>query len=66
VRILLTVDEGTYTGATMGDPHPISWSHAYSGGRAWYTAMGHTVESYTEPIFLQHLAGGILLAAGLR
>lgn len=66
VRILLTVDEGSYTGATMGDPHPISWAHAYSGGRAWYTAMGHTIESYSEPIFLQHLAGGILWAAGLR
>lgn len=66
VRILLTVDEGTYTGASMGDPHPISWSHTYAGGRAWYTAMGHTIESYTEPLFVQHLTGGILWAAGLR
>ena len=66
VRILLTVDEGTYTGATMGAPHPISWSHTYAGGRAWYTAMGHTIESYTESLFVQHLTGGILWAAGLR
>jgi type 1 glutamine amidotransferase len=66
VRILLTVDEQTYTGATMGPPHPLAWSHTSNGGRAWYTAMGHTSASYAEPLFLQHLAGGILWAAGLR
>lgn len=66
VRTLLTVDEGTYTGGTMGAPHPISWSRSVAQGRAWYTAMGHTIESYAEPLFLQHLRGGILWAANLR
>jgi type 1 glutamine amidotransferase len=66
VRILLRVDEDTYSGGVMGDPHPISWSRALGNGRAWYTAMGHTSESYAEPLFLHHLAGGILWAAGLR
>ena len=48
----------------MGTNHPISWYHEYDGGRAWYTAMGHTAESYKEPLFLNHLLGGIRWAAG--
>ncbi len=65
IRVLATVDESTYQGAVMGSPHPIAWSHTFDGGRAWYTAMGHTIESYAEPDFLDHLLGGILWAAGL-
>ena len=65
VRVLVSVDESTYEGAVMGSPHPIAWSHVFDGGRAWYTAMGHTAESYAEPDFLDHLLGGVLWAAGL-
>lgn len=49
----------------MGADHPISWLHAYDGGRAWYTAIGHTIESYGERLFLEHLLGGINWAAGV-
>jgi type 1 glutamine amidotransferase len=48
----------------MGD-HPIAWYQEYAGGRAWYTAGGHTRESYAEPLFLEHLLGGIEYAAGV-
>jgi type 1 glutamine amidotransferase len=65
VRVLMQVDEMTYTGGTMGKNHPISWYHEYDGGRAWYTAMGHTTESYSDPLFLRHLSGGIRWAAGV-
>ncbi len=65
VHVLLTVDEKTYKGGIMGTDHPLAWYHAYDGGRAWYTAMGHTSESYHEPLFQQHLWGGILYAVGL-
>jgi type 1 glutamine amidotransferase len=64
VRILLALDETTYAGGSMGALHPITWYHQYDGGRAWYTAMGHTTASYSEPLFLEHLAGGVLWAAG--
>src|SRR5579859_4975430 len=64
VHVLLTVDERTYQGGVMGANHPIAWYHAFDGGRSWYTAMGHTSESYAEPLFLSHLWGGILYAAG--
>jgi type 1 glutamine amidotransferase len=63
-RVLATLDETSYEGGTMGDPHPIAWYHYFDGGRAWYTGLGHTPESYAEPEFLDHLAGGILWAAG--
>lgn len=65
VNILLTIDEDSYNGGGMGNDHPMAWYHEYDGGRSWYTAMGHTNDSYTEPLFLEHLLGGIQYAAGL-
>ena len=64
VHVLMTVDEKTYIGGTMGADHPIAWYHEYDGGHAWYTALGHTSESYYEPLFLAHLWGGITYAIG--
>ena len=64
VRVLMTLDETTYAARdwAMGGDHPIAWSHEFDGGRAWYTAGGHTEESYSEPLFLAHLLGGIRYA----
>ncbi len=65
VHVLMTVDERTYDpgDGAMGADHPISWWHAYDGGRAWYTALGHTDSTYSEPLFLGFLLGGIRYAA---
>jgi type 1 glutamine amidotransferase len=65
VRVLATLDEATYSDGAMGADHPISWCHEVDGGRSWYTAMGHTKESYAEPLFRLHLLGGIESAAGV-
>jgi cytochrome c len=65
VQVLATVDEGTYSGGAMGADHPIAWCQTIDGGRSWYTAMGHTKESYAEPLFRLHLLGGIESAAGV-
>jgi cytochrome c len=67
VHVLASLDESTYDPGpgAMGAEHPIAWCHDYDGGRAWYTGMGHTIESYSEPGFLQHLLGGIQTAAGV-
>jgi type 1 glutamine amidotransferase len=65
VHVLAALDESTYSGGAMGADHPIAWSQYYDGGRAWYTASGHTSESYAEPLFQAHLLGGILFAAGV-
>ena len=65
VNVLATVDESTYDAGpdAMGADHPITWWHDYDGGRSWYTAMGHTSDSYAEPLFLQLILGGIMYAA---
>ena len=65
VHVLATIDESTYQGGGMGHDHPIAWCHEFDGGRALYTAGGHTNESYAEPAFLQHLLGGIRWTAGV-
>jgi uncharacterized protein len=66
VHVLITIDEKTYKGGVMGADHPIAWYHDFEGGRAWYTALGHTSESYSEPLFLAHLWGGIIYAASIN
>src|SRR3954471_7113096 len=74
VRVLAEVDERTYDprgysipggSPGMGRHHPISWCQPYDGGRAFYTAMGHKAEYYSEPLLLAHLLGGIRMAAGV-
>jgi cytochrome c len=64
IQVLATLDEKTYEGGKNGDNHPIIWYHEVDGGRAWYTGLGHTKESYSEPLFLRHLLEGIKYAIG--
>src|SRR6266404_977565 len=64
IHVLVEIDEKSYEGGTNGDHHPMSWYHDFEGGRAWYTNMGHTEATYTEPLFLQHLLGGLRYAIG--
>ena len=64
IKVLATLDEQSYRGGANGSNHPIAWYHEYDGGRAFYTGGGHTRESYGEPLFLQHLLGGIQYAIG--
>jgi type 1 glutamine amidotransferase len=65
IVVLATVDESTYEGGTMGLEHPIAWAQEYDGGRAFYTAGGHTIESYSEEVFRDHIAAGLRWAAGI-
>ena len=64
VHVLATLDERTYSGGTMGGDHPIAWCQAYDGGRSFYTGGGHTSAAFAEPLFLDHLWGGLAWAAG--
>ena len=72
INYILTVDEKTYDpkvqwgekiGNGMGEFHPISWYHEYDGGRAFYTALGHMPETYSDKLFMEHIFGGIYWAA---
>lgn len=64
VHVLASLNERSYEGGSMGYDHPLSWCHHMDGGRSWYTAMGHTSESYTERDFVEHVYKGLLWAAG--
>lgn len=63
-NVLMTVDEDSYQGGMDMGYHPIAWFHEYDGGRAFYTGLGHTSESYTEELFLTHLQKGVEYAIG--
>jgi type 1 glutamine amidotransferase len=56
--LLMTLDPGSIGEADV-NPNPVSWVRTVDGGRLFYTALGHTSESYSEPFFLKHVAGGL-------
>ena len=66
VHVLATYNPTSYEGHTMGPDHPIMWCHNFDGGRSWYTGLGHAPSAFSdEPLFVQHLLGGIEWAAGV-
>ncbi|WP_316830615.1 ThuA domain-containing protein [Pedobacter aquatilis] len=64
IKVLITIDESSYKGGKNGNFHPFSWYHSFDGGRSFYTSMGHTDETWIDPMFLKHLYGGIEYAIG--
>ncbi|MBS1916924.1 MAG: ThuA domain-containing protein [Bacteroidetes bacterium] len=64
IKVLMTIDEKSYEGGKNGDDHPMAWYHEFDGGRVFYTELGHTEESYAEPLYLKHILGGIKYAIG--
>jgi type 1 glutamine amidotransferase len=65
VHVLFCADEQSYQGGKNGKYHPLAWYHNYDGGRAFYTALGHFSEAYTNPLFLKHLLAGLQYAMGI-
>ena len=65
VKVLIKIDETSYTGGKNGDNHPMAWCHTYEGGKIFYTELGHTQESYSDPLYLQHILGGIKYSMGM-
>jgi type 1 glutamine amidotransferase len=66
LNVLIKIDENSYKGGENGSNHPMSWYHAYDGGRSFYTELGHTDASYADPLYLKHLLGGIKYAIGKK
>ena len=64
IKVLAYLDENSYEGGTNGSNHPIAWYHEFDGGRAFYTGGGHQDSSFSEPLFVNHLLGGIKYAMG--
>jgi type 1 glutamine amidotransferase len=66
-HILATADETTYNPqrSTMGADHPMVWTHCVGKGPVFYSAIGHSAETYSEPNHLQLLENAIAWAMGL-
>ncbi|HET6941295.1 MAG TPA: ThuA domain-containing protein [Sphingomicrobium sp.] len=57
-KVLVTLDPATI-GESDINPNPVAWTRQINEGRIFYTAMGHTTESYSEPFFLEHVEKGL-------
>ncbi|MCG2462161.1 ThuA domain-containing protein [Flavobacteriaceae bacterium F89] len=64
IEVVIAIDENSYEGGKNGTYHPISWYHDFDGGRSFYTAIGHSEETYDNAKFLTHVLGGIQYAMG--
>ena len=63
MQVLLYLDENSYEGGTNGEEHPIAWFRETGyGGVSIYTGLGHTIQSYIEPGFKEHILQSILCA----
>jgi type 1 glutamine amidotransferase len=68
IHVLLSVDLTTledegkaeYPGEVFGQQFPLAWCHEFEGGRQFYTALGHDSWFYEDPLFVEHLRGGLL------
>lgn len=56
--LLMTLDPASI-GEKDVNPNPVAWTRRIGRGRVFYTAMGHTIESYSEPFFFKHVAAGL-------
>lgn len=65
-QVLQTLDESSYNpgSGAMGDDHPITWAHAFDGGRAFYTGLGHRSETFEDSRFRAQILNAIQWAAG--
>lgn len=70
LQVLLVTDpakiddprKSEYPGDRFGDSLPLSWYHRFDGGRAFYTALGHNKQDYSNPNLYRNILGGILWA----
>ncbi|MCB2065006.1 MAG: ThuA domain-containing protein [Erythrobacter sp.] len=73
LHVLATIDEQSYSpdgmfgqDLRMGADHPVVWWRCVVQGRALYSAIGHTAESYAEPEYRALLLGATRWAMGLE
>lgn len=67
VSPLLTLDRYPLDGlARAGDAGdlPLAWTRMHGSGRVFYTALGHRDELWRDPVYQQHVLGGIRWVLG--
>ena len=56
---MITKNAGTYT-----EFYPAVWYNHFQGGHAWISTIGHSKETYADPVYLNHLVQGLRFVAG--
>ncbi len=64
MHVLAKVDEQSYSGGEHHDNHPVIWCQEFDGGRSFYTALGHSPETYSNILFVKHILGGLAFVMG--
>ena len=67
IQVLLSADITTVNdpklnsavGQQVKGVFPLAWQQELYGGRQFYTALGHKIDHYSDPMFRRHLLGGI-------
>ena len=68
VKVLLVSDISTITESSdgkntkpdiFGNRYPAAWCQEFDGGKIWYTALGHSKEDYSNPVYLAHILEGV-------
>lgn len=69
VHVLLSLDKYPNDGspeANKSEEHLIAWVKSYGKGRVFYTELGHRQEMWHDPLYQQHITGGLEFALGLK
>lgn len=48
---------------TFAEYYPAVWYNNFQGGHAWITTLGHSKDSYKEPVYRNHLLQGLRFVA---
>jgi len=72
VHLLVSMDTDKMDDETLkklnlkkGEFAPVAWTNTEGKGRVFYTSLGHREDVWTNPVFQQHLLGGIAWAVKL-
>lgn len=50
---------------TYAEYYPAVWHNEFQGGRAWISTVGHSKETYQDPVYKNHLLQGIKFVISL-
>lgn len=71
VHLLLSMDTDNMEESVLSDLKlkkgefaPVAWTNTDGKGRVFYTSLGHREDVWTNPVYQQHLLGGIAWATG--
>ncbi|MDP1815797.1 MAG: putative oxidoreductase C-terminal domain-containing protein [Leadbetterella sp.] len=64
LNVLMVLDSTTFKSNVHTQNYPNAWYHDFEGGRSFYTAGGHSEKDFEDPLFMQHIFGGISYAIG--